>query len=111
MHGEQSTRAGLQISVSFMGIPLGAVARSLPSSLLALLAFLAPWPGWPGHRQHVQSLVQLFLRNLAPFHVPERYDDVSDRLPLGQRLVPDGRGGVVADDSVEYCHDRRRGLG
>src|SRR5216683_2219972 len=110
MHGEQSTRAGLQISVSFMGIPLGAFARSLPSSPLAFLAFLAtlaPWPGWPGHRQHVQSLVQLFLRDLAPFHVPERHDDVSDRLPGGQRLVRDSRGGLIADESVERCHDRR----
>ena len=64
-----------------------------------------------GHALHVEGLVELLLGELAALDVAQREHGLADRGAVGERLLGDLRGVLVADVLVERGDDRRRGLG
>ena len=88
--GGAAARGGLVL----LSLPVGAQRRATSA----------------GHRQHVEHLVQLLLGERAG-DVAAFDDDLADRLALGQRLLGDLGGLVVADVVVQRRDDRRRRLG
>ena len=63
------------------------------------------------HPQDIERLVELLRGQVPAFHVPAVQHDLTDRLPLGQGLLGDLRGLLVADVLVERGDDGGGRLG
>src|SRR5204862_7337804 len=68
-------------------------------------------PSRVGHAQHVERGIELLLGEGAVLDVPLLDLDLPARLALGQRLLGDLGGSLVAEVSVQRRDDRRRRLG